>query len=179
MGNVLSKEKREQVIALGRLGWAVRRIEKATGARRETAGGYLRSAGIEVGSPGGWGRRSKAATAVTTGSVDPREATEPKPANEVTTDSPSSMGLATRFSAAEPYRERIAQELLRGRNAMGLWQDLHPSEEDLSPGATIWLMSTALPAATRLSSAWCAGCAELNHRTHGSSLKPCLAKRLK
>jgi transposase len=34
------------------------------------------------------------------------------------------MGLATRFSAAEPYRDRIAQELLRGRNAMGIWQDL-------------------------------------------------------
>jgi transposase len=125
MGNVLSKEKREQVIALGRLGWALRRIEKATGVRRETAGEYLRSAGIEVRSPGGWGRRSKAATAVTTGSVDPKPATERKPANEVTTDSPSSMGLATRsFSAAETYRDRIAQELLRGRNAMGIWQDL-------------------------------------------------------
>ena len=38
MGNVLSKEKREQVIALGRLGWSLRRIEQATGVRRETVG---------------------------------------------------------------------------------------------------------------------------------------------
>jgi hypothetical protein len=38
MGNVLSKEQREQVIALCRLGWSLRRIEQATGVRRETAG---------------------------------------------------------------------------------------------------------------------------------------------
>jgi hypothetical protein len=48
MGNVLSKVKREQVIALGRLGWSLRRIEEATGVRRETAGDYLRSSGIVV-----------------------------------------------------------------------------------------------------------------------------------
>jgi hypothetical protein len=35
MGNVLSREKLEQVIALGRLGWSLRRIEQATGVRRE------------------------------------------------------------------------------------------------------------------------------------------------
>ncbi len=40
MGNVLSGEKREQVLALGRLGWPLRRIEEATGVRRETAGDY-------------------------------------------------------------------------------------------------------------------------------------------
>jgi hypothetical protein len=70
MGNVLSREKREQVIALGRLGWSLRRIEQATGVRRETAGDYLRSAGIGVRSPGSWGEKSlsKAATSVTTGS---------------------------------------------------------------------------------------------------------------
>jgi hypothetical protein len=36
----LEKSKQEQVIALGRLGWSLRRIEEATGVRRETAGGY-------------------------------------------------------------------------------------------------------------------------------------------
>jgi hypothetical protein len=68
MGNVLSKAKRDQVIALGRLGWPLRRIEQATGVRRETAGDYLRSAGIVVRSPGSWGQKSlaKAATLVTT-----------------------------------------------------------------------------------------------------------------
>ena len=35
MSHVLSREKREQVIALGRLGWSLRRIERATGVRRD------------------------------------------------------------------------------------------------------------------------------------------------
>jgi hypothetical protein len=37
MSNVLSEEKKQQVIALGRLGWSLRRIRRATGTRRETA----------------------------------------------------------------------------------------------------------------------------------------------
>jgi hypothetical protein len=55
MGNVLEKAKQEQVIGLERLGWSLRRLEEATGVRRETAGGYLRSAGIALRTPGGWG----------------------------------------------------------------------------------------------------------------------------
>ena len=45
MINVLSAEKREQVVALGRLGWSLRRIEQTTGLRRETGSGYLKAAG--------------------------------------------------------------------------------------------------------------------------------------
>ena len=52
MGNVLSDEKREQVIALGRLGWPLRRIEAETGVRRETASGYLKAAGVGIRAPG-------------------------------------------------------------------------------------------------------------------------------
>ena len=52
MGNVLRREKREQVIALGRLGWTLRRIEEATGVRRETVGEYLRKAGVVIRLPG-------------------------------------------------------------------------------------------------------------------------------
>jgi len=37
MSNVLSEEKKQQVIAPGRLGWPLRRIEQAAGVRRETA----------------------------------------------------------------------------------------------------------------------------------------------
>ena len=51
MSHVLSRDKREQVIALGRLGWSLRRIEQATGVRRETAGDYLRGAGIALWRP--------------------------------------------------------------------------------------------------------------------------------
>src|SRR5271155_586648 len=112
MGNVLSKEKREQVIALGRLGWSLRRIEQATGVRRETAGGYLKSAGIGLRSPGGWGHPSPAKAAI-----------------EVTTDSGLAVTLPEQdgqrsVSACAAYRELIALELSRGRNAMGIWQDL-------------------------------------------------------
>jgi CxxC motif-containing protein (DUF1111 family) len=51
MANVLSDEKKQQVLALGRLGWPLRRIEQATGVRRETASAYLKTAGIAVRSP--------------------------------------------------------------------------------------------------------------------------------
>ena len=65
MSNVLSEEKRQQVIALGRLGWPLRRIEQETGVRRETAGAYLKAAGIGVRPPRGWGP-------ATTGKTGPR-----------------------------------------------------------------------------------------------------------
>ena len=144
MGNVLSKEKREQVIALGRLGWSLRRIEQATGVRRETAGDYLRSDGIALRSPGGWGRKppAKAATSVTTGSEGSKPANEvitgfsgptgaddSKPANEVITGFLPEVTLPEQDAkrsagASEAYREMIELELSRGRNAMGIWQDL-------------------------------------------------------
>ena len=44
MSNVLDEEKLQQVIALGRLGWSLRRIERHTGVRLETAGTYLKAA---------------------------------------------------------------------------------------------------------------------------------------
>jgi len=56
MANVLNEEKKQQVLALGRLGWSLRRIQQATGIRRETAGAYLKAAGIAVRPPSGWGR---------------------------------------------------------------------------------------------------------------------------
>ena len=150
MGNVLSKEKREQVVALGCLGWSLRRIEQATGVRRETAGDYLRSSGIVVRSPGSWGEKSlaKAATLVTTGSDGAEPGNDTKAAIEVTTGSggpeaansskaatsvitgflPSGADLAQNVqrtaSSSEPYRELIELELTRGRNAMGIFQDL-------------------------------------------------------
>ena len=55
MANVLDAEKQQQILALGRLGWTLRRIEQETGVRRETASHYLKQAGIEVRPPGRWG----------------------------------------------------------------------------------------------------------------------------
>jgi len=57
VSNVLNEEKQNQVVALGRLGWSLRRIEAATGVRRETAGGYLKAAGLGIRQPGGWGKK--------------------------------------------------------------------------------------------------------------------------
>src|SRR5512146_1814026 len=70
MANVLSDEKKQQVVALGRLGWPLRRIEDATGVRRETASAYLKAAGVSVRPPRGWGRRPPAKPANGT-STDP------------------------------------------------------------------------------------------------------------
>jgi hypothetical protein len=53
VSNVLSEEKKQQVIALGRLGWSLRHIEAAVHIRRETVASYLRTAGISVRPPGG------------------------------------------------------------------------------------------------------------------------------
>ena len=59
MANVLNEQKRQQVVALGRLGWPLRRIEDETGVRRETASAYLKAAGVDVRHPG-WRRRATA-----------------------------------------------------------------------------------------------------------------------
>ena len=96
MSNVLSEEKKQQVIALGKLGWPLRQIEQATGVRRETAGAYLKAAGIAVSRPG-WRRRSPA-----------------KPAIEVATDSDDSKpandaGVATDF--IRPFSEKTPIQL--------------------------------------------------------------------
>ena len=55
MSNVLTDAKQQQILALGRLGWTLRRIEQATAVRRETVSSYLKAAGIVVrgrGRPG-------------------------------------------------------------------------------------------------------------------------------
>src|SRR5216684_255837 len=129
MANVLNEEEKQQVLALGRLGWSLRRIQQETRIRRETASAYLKAAGVAVRLPGGWGRRASAkpANGVTT---DPEPA---KPATEVTTDSgvpslanqgPPADHPEQSASACGQYGELIEQGLGRGRNAMAIWQDL-------------------------------------------------------
>src|SRR5262245_14181036 len=59
MSNVLADDKHHQILALGRLGWSLRRIEQATSVRRETISGYLKAAGIVVRGRG----RRRASTA--------------------------------------------------------------------------------------------------------------------
>lgn len=128
MSNVLSEEKKQQVIALGRLGWALRRIERATGVRRETAASYLKAAGIGVRPPGAWGKRApvKPAKGVTTdsgGQNRPMVTTDFGGENP-TKDPPEPSEAESSWSFCEPYRETIELDLTRGRNAMAIWQDL-------------------------------------------------------
>jgi hypothetical protein len=58
MGRVLHPSTQQQVIALGQLGWSLRRIDGETGIRQESIGEYLRAAGVAVrrhgGRPGQW-----------------------------------------------------------------------------------------------------------------------------
>ena len=62
MSNVLSEAKKQQAIALGRLGWSLRRIERETGIRRETVSAYLKEAGVELRPPRGRRLRPKPAS---------------------------------------------------------------------------------------------------------------------
>jgi hypothetical protein len=124
MGNVLGDDKKQQVLALGRLGWPLRRIEQATGVRRETSSRYLRAAGIAVRPPRKWGH-AKAAKEAITGPVPDADS---NPAKEPIPDSTSSPwrppARSPAASACEPYREIIEDGLGRGRNAKAIWQDL-------------------------------------------------------
>ena len=139
MSNVLNEEKRQQVLALGRLGWPLRRIQQETGVRRETASSYLKAAGIAVRSPGGWGKRPPEAKPANEVSPDsgaglkptaapvtatPQDSTlqDSKPANEVSTDFTPS--LSATASACEPYRDFIQLSLSKGRNAKAIYQDM-------------------------------------------------------
>jgi transposase len=126
MSNVLNHEKQQQILALGRLGWPLRRIEAATGIRRETVSGYLRAAGVAIRNRGGqpkeWPPKPAIAPEVST---DPGPS-KPAVTGPVSTDSGASLtpARAPSASACEPYREWIAEALGRGRNAMAIWQDL-------------------------------------------------------
>jgi transposase len=129
MANVLGDEKKQQVMALGRLGWSLRRIEEATAIRRETAGAYLRAAGIAVRRPGGRPAEWPPKPATMEGGSTDSGAAKPATTAGASTDSvpktsPPRPGRAPAASACEPYRDVIEEAMTRGRNAMAIWQDL-------------------------------------------------------
>ena len=141
MSNVLDDTTQRQILALGRLGWTLSRIQRTTGVRRETISGYLKAAGIPVrrrGRPS----ESKPKPAISGAEVSTDSGpSKPAISGEVSTDSGLSKpatraevstdvppvprpGRSPSASACEPYRELIAEALARGRNAMAIWQDL-------------------------------------------------------
>ncbi len=119
MANILSEAEKHQVIALGRLGWTLRRIEAATGVRRETASTYLRAAGVAVRPPGRWGHPP--ANPAKEVSTDP---SPPSAAPGAASTWPPAPPRAPAASACEPYRELIELGVARGRDAMAIWRDL-------------------------------------------------------
>ena len=122
MSNVLSNAQRQQILALGRLGWTLRRIEQATGSRRETVSAYLQAAGLAVRGPGR--PATQAAKPAISGEVSPDSAAaHPATTGAVSTDAVPP-GRAPTASACEPFRERIEAALTPGRNAVALYQDL-------------------------------------------------------
>jgi len=121
MSNVLSETKQQQVVALGRLGWAVRRIEAETGVRRETVSKYLKAAGVAMRSPRG--RRIPDPASREGVITDP--GLKPASREGVITDTgPPGPTRSPTASACEPYRELVEVALDRGRNAMSIWQEL-------------------------------------------------------
>ena len=119
MTNILSDDKRQQVLALGRLGWTLRRIEQATGVRRETVSAYLKAAGLAVRPPGRWGH--PAANPAIEVSTDPGALL---PGLATPRNTPPPPGRSPTASACAPYRELIEAALGRGRDAMAIWRDL-------------------------------------------------------
>jgi hypothetical protein len=120
MSNVLDHEKQQQILALGRLGWTLRRIEEATGIRRETVSGYLRAAGVAVrgrgGQPKAWPPKPAITLQVsadhgpcTVHKLDPRQA-----ARSYSCTSPPSRSRRRIASVCEPVHVAVAGRPLGG-----------------------------------------------------------------
>ena len=123
----MSEEKKQQVLALGRLGWSLRRIQRETGVRRETAAGYLKSVGISVREPGGWGRKPPPEANPPIEVTSDSGAADSKAAIEVTSDfgaESAHRGRKPQASACAPWREWIEAQIALGRNAKAIWQEL-------------------------------------------------------
>ena len=132
MANVLNEDKKQQVIALGRLGWSLRRIEQATGVRRETASAYLKAAGVPVRPSGGWGRQPAPRTAQGV-TCDTHSS---KPANEVTTDSGPEKWAPEAVQLSDPQEATTsaASESTPAKPANGVTTDLaRPEAAGVTP----------------------------------------------
>lgn len=123
MSNVLKSEKQEQIRALGRLGWSLRRIQEATGVRRETISRHLKAAGIVLRPPRGRVRPAEP-SAASQPTPDPLVGSNPASHPTPDPERAPGPGWSPMASSCEPYREWIEGELARGRRAKTIWQDL-------------------------------------------------------
>ena len=102
MSNALDDDEQQQICALGRRGWPLLRIQRATGVRRETVSAYLKAAGIAVRGRGRPSERT-AKPAIREGVSTDSSAPE-KPDS-----GPRMPGRAPNGSACEPFRELIEE----------------------------------------------------------------------
>ncbi len=129
MANVLGEEKKQQVLALGRLNWPLRRIEKATGVRRETAGAYLKAAGIPM-RPART-RRLPPAKPASEASTDPGGTA--KPASEASTDPGGTAKPASEVSTDPEGTAKPASEVSTDPEGLPPWP---PPRAERAPGAS-------------------------------------------
>ena len=114
MANVLRPEIQEQVRALGRLGWSLRRIQRETGVDRSSVKCYLHEAGIAHRGPRGRRLRLEA---------------DSKPASQVFPDSvvvaeQNALIKPPIQSCCEPHRKLIESAIASGRHGKSIWQEL-------------------------------------------------------
>lgn len=137
MSNVLPHAKQQQIIALGQLGWSVRRIREATGVHRDTIRQYLATAGVAVRLPGSGALPSNQATLSTgpegqSSSLSSGQGAASNQARVSTPDLASTgrcpvlgeVGVSPTASACEPFRSFVEDSLAKGRNAIAIYQDL-------------------------------------------------------
>lgn len=126
MANVLTPEEQEQVRALGRLGWSLRRIQSETGVHRETVRTYLLAAGIRMRRERA--RRLAADAPNPTSQVTADPGSGSNPASQVFPDSGTTAPVEVLTSAAksrcEAHRDFVASALDQGRNGKAIWQEL-------------------------------------------------------
>jgi hypothetical protein len=120
VSNFLSDEKKQQVIALGRLGWPLRRIEQAPGCGGKPANGAAKPA-IEV-------------------ATDPA-AEKPPDLAYARSGAPPGPSLSL-FQCLRALRDLIELGLSRGRNAMAIWPDLVNDHGFPGPGSALWSLSS-------------------------------------
>jgi transposase len=135
VSNVLNEEKKQQAVALGRLGWSLRRIQKAIGVRRETISVYLKAAGVALRAPRCQiipAKPSRWEGGVITDPAGAKPASQPEVITDFGGESATLAeakpdprpGHSPSASACVPHRDVIELGLSRGRNAMAIWQEL-------------------------------------------------------
>ena len=126
MSNVLDDDKQQQVLALGRLGWTLRRI--AAGDGRPSRDGQrlpARRRASRCAAADGRRRRSQPKPAISGGGVHRLRAAKPAISRaRCPPTRPADAGSRAECERLRAVSRADREALGRGRNAMAIWQDL-------------------------------------------------------